>query len=81
MVLLVSGAEGGEVLWVDFFNGERSDPWGPGIPNSIQHCGGHIGKGGASGIMWATGIASWVEMVSGRANYSVLCEKRSHRGQ
>ena len=67
------GSKGKEVLWIDFQNGDTSDPEGPGIPNSLQHCGGCSGKGIDTGSLSSIGNATCIGMGDMISQQSVLC--------
>ena len=43
------------------------------IPNYFQHCGGHIGKGGASVSLWSTGGSEWVGVGGRKSQHIFLC--------
>ena len=45
----------------------------PGLPNSLQNCGGRTAKVVSARIMRASGRSAWIGMGCGRAQHSVIC--------
>ena len=63
---------------MNFHNGERSDPGGPSLSNSLQHCGGCSDKDGSAGSLWAAGNTEWFDMGGRISQHSVMCGQWPH---